>query len=110
MDKTTETMIREFDYDENEDKPTTDPDNGLVLQLRGMLEKSLKENTKLDKKLGEQTLMYESIRTGIISLIKKVDNTIYPCEYNDALSDVIDLINKLELRKNEDEEQEENEE
>ena len=89
----------EFDYDENEDRPMTDPDNGLVLQLRKMLKKSLKENTKLSKKLHEQTLFLENIRAVIIGLSRKVDVTMYPCEYNDAILDVIDLIDKLEWRK-----------
>lgn len=97
MDKTAGTMIREFE----EDRPMTDPDNGLMLQLRKMVKKCLEENVKLRGRLYKQTLMHEQIRTGIIGLIKKVDGTI-PCEYNNALADVIDLINKLELEKNDD--------
>lgn len=96
MDKTAGTLIREFE----EDRPMTD--HGLEIQLKGMCEKFLKENTKLHKKLHEQNLMQERIRTGVIGLIKKVEGTIYPCEYNDALADVIDLMNKLEWEKNND--------
>ncbi len=94
MDKTAGTMIREFE----EERTMTDHE--LMLQVREMLEKSIKENTKLREKLHKQTLMHEQIRTGIISLIKKIGGTIYPCDYNDALSDVIDLMNKLEWEKN----------
>ena len=94
----------EFDYDENEDIPMAD--HGLEVQLRGMCKKFLKENIKLSEKLREQTLFLENIRAVIIGLSRKVDITMYPCEYNDAILDVIDLIDKLEWRKNEDEEQE----
>ena len=96
MDKTAGTMIREFE----EERTMTDHE--LVLQVREMFEESKKENTRLREILRKQTLMQERIRTGIIGLIKKVGGTIYPCEYNDALSDVIDLINKLEWEKNSD--------
>ena len=76
MDKTAGTLIKEFE--EKRIKAQAD----YVLQIRKMFENSKKENTKLREKLHKQTLMHEQIRTGIIGLIKKVDGTIYPCEYN----------------------------
>lgn len=94
MDKTAGTMIREFE----EERTMTDHE--LVLQVREMFEESKKENTRVREMLWKQNLMQERIRTGVIGLIKKVDGTIYPCEYNDALSDVIDLMNRLEWEKN----------
>ena len=96
MDKTAGTMIREFE----EERTMTDRE--LVLQVREMFEESKKENARIREMLWKQNLMQERIRTGVIGLIKKVDGTIYPCEYNDALSDVIDLMNKLEWEKNND--------
>ena len=96
MDKTAGTMIREFE----EERTMTDHE--LVLQVREMFEESKKENTRIREMLWKQNLMQERIRTGVIGLIKKVDGTIYPCEYNDALSDVIDLMNRLEWEKNSD--------
>lgn len=96
MDKTAGTMIREFE----EERTMTDHE--LVLQVREMFEKKKKENTKLRELLRKQTLMQEQIRTEIFGLIKKVGGTIYPCEYNDALTDVVRLIDKLEWEKNND--------
>ena len=96
MDKTAGTMIREFE----EERTMTDHE--LVLQVREMFEESKKENSRLREMLWKQNLMQEKIRTGVIGLIKKVEGTIYPCEYNDALSDVIELMNKLEWEKNSD--------
>jgi len=90
MNKTAGTMIREFE----EERTMTDHE--LVLQVREMFEEKKKENTKLRELLRMQTLMQERIRTGVIGLVKKVDGTIYPCEYNDALSDVVRLIDTSE--------------
>ena len=96
MDKTAGTMIREFE----EERTMTDHE--LVLQVREMFKESKKENSRLREMLWKQNLMQEKIRTGVIGLTKKVGGTIYPCEYNDALADVIDLMNKLEWEKNSD--------
>jgi hypothetical protein len=94
--------VEEFE----EDRPMTD--HGLEVQLRKILRKYIKENTKLWKKLGRQTLFLENIRTGINGLITKYDSTIYPCECIDVLADVTDLIDKLE--ENEEQKSKESEE
>ena len=68
--------------------------------VREMIEKNKEDIIKLRERLRMQILMQDKVRTGIISLMKKVGGTIYPCEYNDALADVIRLIDKLEWEKN----------
>ena len=92
MDKTEGTLIREFE----EERTMTD--HGLEVQLRGMCKNFLKENTKLREKLREQTLMHEDVREGINSLIKKMGDTVYPCEYNDAIVDMINLFDEVERK------------
>jgi len=73
MDKTAGTLIREF-------------------------EETKKENTELRERLHKQTLMHEDVREGINSLIKKMGNTVYPCEYNDAIVDMINLFDEVERK------------
>ena len=92
MDKTAGTMIREFE----EERTMTDHE--LVLQVREMFEESKKENTRLREMLHKQTLMHEDVREGINNLIKKMGDTVYPCEYNDAIVDMINLFDEVEKK------------
>ena len=99
MDETLETMIREFE----EDRPMTDPDNGLVLQLRKMIKESLKENAKLRKKLREQEQdILDKIRAEIESQREEASKkysedaglTNYYFGLNDGLKDARDILDK----------------
>ena len=92
MDKTAGTMIREFE----EERTMTDRE--LVLQVREMFEESKKENDRLREMLHKQTLMHEDVRKGIDGLIKKIGNTVMPCEYNDAIVDMINLFDEVERK------------